>query len=91
MPMLLVEYLPSVNHFHFVAVHSDKPLLNSMPILVNGYSLIAITCHAFLTFTPSWGPSHGQREVRGSAPDHKKEKSKETILDSVSGYCLAWR
>lgn len=39
----------------------------------------------------SWGPFREQWEVRGSAPDHEQEQSKETILDSVSGYCLAWR
>lgn len=26
-----------------------------------------------------------------SAPDREQEQSKETILDPVSGYCLAWR
>jgi hypothetical protein len=32
------------------------------------------------------------REKLGkSVSDHKKEKLKKTILDSVPGYCLAWR
>lgn len=44
-----------------------------------------------MRFLHSWGPFREQREVRGSAPDREQEKSKDTILDSVSGYCLAWR
>lgn len=71
-------------------------LLTKLHVLVlrsshTGCTCMTITCHVFPTLLHSWGPFREQWEVRGNAPDREQEQSKEAILDSVSGYCLAWR